>query len=842
MAADGLSATKSLACGMTLGMTYGADPRYRFTYLKQETEKAPSGLTKTSVFERTYQDTDSDGVPDLITRKATVNSKATTSLLNTLLSTRTFTSPLGRTVSATYDPATLLTQSVSVPGLFDTHFDYDARGRLTSVSSDTRESTFGYDVRGNLASVTDALGRATSYTHDEAGRVLGVERPDGSTLSFAYDANGNLTLLDTPAGVSHTFGYNKVNLDASYLAPLSGTTSYTYDRDRRLTRIRFPSGREIENTYTAGNLTRTDIPEGATLYGYYCAGKVKSITRGTEVVSYLYDGSLPTTETLAGTLGQSITYVYNTDFNVSRMTYAGASNDFTYDNDGLMTKSGAFTIGRNASNGLPETVGNGTFKVTRTFNGYGEIASEAHTSGSTPLPSYVLTRDDVGRITSKAEQVGSTVTAEYAYAYDALGRLVSVTKDGILVEEYHYGANGARISETNTRRGVSRDLTYSEEDHLLTAGGTTYQYDLDGFLTTKTSGSQITSYAYSSNGELLSVALPDGRLIEYVNDPLGRRIAKKVSGVVTEKYLWQGVTRLLAVYNGSNTLLMRFQYADARTPVAVTKSGTTYNLIYDLVGTLRAVVNTSGTIIKALEHDSFGNLLSDSNPTFTVPFGFAGGLADPDTGLVHFGYRDYDPDTAHWTAKDPIGFAGGDTDLFAYVQSDPVNLVDPEGLWAWGDPLPQGVVDFSAGWGDMISFGITNQIRNVMGTNGVVNRCSAAYTGGEAFGFVNMIAVGGAFGAEAAEANAGRAGFEFSHWIPARMGGPRSIFNGNFVSQKFHYLTDYYRYPSGWRAWGPKLAPALQQILRIPWVYDGAAAGAAYGAASAMAGRSCECH
>jgi RHS repeat-associated protein len=67
-----------------------------------------------------------------------------------------------------------------------------------------------------------------------------------------------------------------------------------------------------------------------------------------------------------------------------------------------------------------------------------------------------------------------------------------------------------------------------------------------------------------------------------------------------------------------------------------------------------------------------------------VPFGFAGGLADRDTGLVRFGYRDYDPDTGRWTAKDPIGFAGGDTDLFGYVQCNPVNLVDPWGLFYFG--------------------------------------------------------------------------------------------------------------------------------------------------------------
>ena len=62
-----------------------------------------------------------------------------------------------------------------------------------------------------------------------------------------------------------------------------------------------------------------------------------------------------------------------------------------------------------------------------------------------------------------------------------------------------------------------------------------------------------------------------------------------------------------------------------------------------------------------------------------MPFGFAGGFYDPLTKLVHFGYRDYDPYTGKWTAKDPIGFAGGDSNLYGYILNDPVNLVDPRG-------------------------------------------------------------------------------------------------------------------------------------------------------------------
>ena len=72
-----------------------------------------------------------------------------------------------------------------------------------------------------------------------------------------------------------------------------------------------------------------------------------------------------------------------------------------------------------------------------------------------------------------------------------------------------------------------------------------------------------------------------------------------------------------------------------------------------------------------------------------MSFGFAGGLYDPDTKLVHFGYREYDPEIGRWLSKDPLLFGGGDSNLYGYVLQDPVNLVDPWGLSAnklglWG--------------------------------------------------------------------------------------------------------------------------------------------------------------
>ena len=100
---------------------------------------------------------------------------------------------------------------------------------------------------------------------------------------------------------------------------------------------------------------------------------------------------------------------------------------------------------------------------------------------------------------------------------------------------------------------------------------------------------------------------------------------------------------------------------------------------YNQVGSLRVVTDSNDNIIKEITYDSYGNIISDTNPNFKVPFGFASGLYDPDTKLVHFGYREYDPQTGRWLSKDPLLFGGGDSNLYGYVLQDPVNLVDPEG-------------------------------------------------------------------------------------------------------------------------------------------------------------------
>lgn len=87
-------------------------------------------------------------------------------------------------------------------------------------------------------------------------------------------------------------------------------------------------------------------------------------------------------------------------------------------------------------------------------------------------------------------------------------------------------------------------------------------------------------------------------------------------------------------------------------------------------------------------------------------------------------------------------------------------------------------------------------------------------------------------GSRFAKSGAKAAGKEFSHFVPARMGGARAWWNGNYVSAARHYAHDAFRYPSGWRAMGPKLPPGLAQIDRIPDAFKGVVAGLAYGESS----------
>ncbi len=133
------------------------------------------------------------------------------------------------------------------------------------------------------------------------------------------------------------------------------------------------------------------------------------------------------------------------------------------------------------------------------------------------------------------------------------------------------------------------------------------------------------------------------------------------------------------------------------------KGGATYRVLADHLGSPRLVVDTAtGAVAQRMDFDEFGRVTADSNPGFQ-PFGFAGGIYDPATGLVRFGARDYDPRTGVWTTRDPIRFDGG-WNLQQYALADPVNLVDPTGRNPTADPLGGGIpTSVSINYGPLVA-------------------------------------------------------------------------------------------------------------------------------------------
>jgi RHS repeat-associated protein len=548
------------------------------------------------------------------------------------------------------------------------------------------------------------LNRVASFNYDGAGRVTSQTLPGNRTIAYNYDANGNLTSLTPPGKTAHTFSYTPVNLVASYSAPAvagGGTnqTTYSYNIDKQPTSITRPDGQLLNFGYdSAGRLNALTIPTGVLSYSYSpTTGNLTGITSpGGVTLTYSYDGSLPTGEALSGTIVGNVTRTFDNNFRVTSQSVNGGNTvNFSYDQDSLLTGVGSMTISRNAQNGLITGTTLGNIATGMSYNGFAELATHTAANSGTNFYSATYTRDKLGRITQKVETISGT-TITYDYRYDSAGRLDEVRQNGTVINTYTYDSNGNRLSKNSTT------AIYDAQDRLTSYGTNTYSYTANGELTSKVNGAQTTSYQYDVLGNLVGATLPSGTNLNYIVDGQQRRIGKRVNGTLTQGFLYDGKLRIVAELDGSNAIVSRFVYGTkVNVPEYMLRGGVTYRLVTDHLGSVRLVVNTAnGTIAQRIDYDEFGIVTSDTNPGFQ-PFGFAGGLYDNDLKLVRFGARDYDSESGRWTAKDPIGFEGGDTNLHAYVGNEPLDTNDSNGLIPVWDVVDVGFATWS--WSDFLN-------------------------------------------------------------------------------------------------------------------------------------------
>jgi RHS repeat-associated protein len=135
--------------------------------------------------------------------------------------------------------------------------------------------------------------------------------------------------------------------------------------------------------------------------------------------------------------------------------------------------------------------------------------------------------------------------------------------------------------------------------------------------------------------------------------------------------------------------------------------GTVAWYLPDRLGTIRDLINNSGSIIDHVDYSAFGTVLGESSPTSgDRVMGFAGMERDTVTGLNLAVNRVQNPNVGRWLSRDPLSFSAGDPNLYRYVGNHPVINSDPSGLeppkgggWDLGSWWPGSVGYIDAGFG-----------------------------------------------------------------------------------------------------------------------------------------------
>jgi RHS repeat-associated protein len=662
----------------------------------------PSGKTLTTYPQRTKKVSDINNVLSLEDwlDEVEVNGRLYANEYHRSDRTLVTTSPVGRTSTTYFDELGRPT-GVQAPGMPTVEWTYDNDGRVATVTktsgSETRTEVRGYGSDGWLSTQKNPLGEQLSYVWDVVGRPKTITRPDSKATAWTFDDADNVTALTPPGRAAHQFAYNPDTKLLTLSTPptvtqtatslLAGQQSYTYGNDHELTSITHSDGRSIGFTYSStGQLTTQTLANATLTYGYDSGGALTSINRSDSVkVAMTHDGSLWTGSTWSGAISGSVKADYDANFWLKTLTVNNASSvTFSYDNDGLLigasSTAGAMTVARDTNTGMVTGTTLGNVTTANEYNGFAELNVLTTNVSGTYLFGQALERDSLGRITSVTEQLGTTAH-DTGYTYDNVGRLSSATRDGVTTK-YGYDSNGNRTTvQTGTDAAVT--ATYDAQDRIVAYGTQQYSFTPHGDLLSRTDGTKTLGLTYDELGNLMSVSLVDGSTthkIDYVVDGFGRRVARRVDGVFDRAWLYRDGLRPVSEVDAAG-VFTHYVYAESQSgaPDFLIRSGVLYRIVKDHLGSVRMVVNaTTGAVAQSIEYDAFGRVLSETGAGFQA-FGFAGGLYDADTKLVRFGARDYDPGMGRWTNKDPIGFAGGDTDFYAYVGNDPVNLTDPDG-------------------------------------------------------------------------------------------------------------------------------------------------------------------
>ncbi|MBI1811848.1 MAG: RHS repeat-associated core domain-containing protein [Nitrospirae bacterium] len=205
-------------------------------------------------------------------------------------------------------------------------------------------------------------------------------------------------------------------------------------------------------------------------------------------------------------------------------------------------------------------------------------------------------------------------------------------------------------------------------------------YDNNGNLITKTNKTTgaLTQYFWDYENRLKKIIRPGATVVKYKYDPFGRRIKKDINGVIT-KYLYDNED-IVTEYDGTGAVAARYTHGPGiDEPLRIKKGGANYYYHADALGSIKTMTDSTGSAVKTYIYKAYGTIASQTG-TLIQPYNFTGREYDSEIGMYYYRGRYYYPSRGRFISKDPIGFGGGDVNLYRYVGNNPVNFTDPFGL------------------------------------------------------------------------------------------------------------------------------------------------------------------
>ena len=554
-----------------------------------------------------------------------------------------------------------------------TQYQYDLLDRQTVTidANNVRRETI-YDAIGQVIGVRDGRGYLTQMSYDKVGQRTSVTDAKHHVTSSIYNERGELIEERDPLGRSTFNDYDDVGRRVASTDAKNQTTQWSYDKVGRVTLSQFADSTSIAYLYdAAGNLLRMTDSLGVTLYGYDALNRDTGVLYGSgHQLGYALDVAGRRTG-MTDPDGGETTYLYDNSDRLTQLTNPqGEVTRFVYDALDRVTQ-------KTLANGVVET---------HFFDEAGrETKVEQRNASGALLLSFVSVYDKVNQRTSVSEADGNATVC----TYDADGQLLSETRTGNHPYSiaYLYDEVGNRLSKVEN--GSTTTYAYNTGNELVNqqtrdsshvVSQSTTQYDANGNVTAQTQDGQTTSFVWNPQNYLMRETAPDGTSESYAY--CGEGIRRTVTNAAGLRGFIRDGQNILLEADGNGDTIRRYTHMGENWGALISLHEGQSSCYYGFDGSAntRLLTNQSAGVSDAYLYSAFGEELSVSgNSANPLRFGGEVGYYRDAAERVYVRARHLDVDTGRWLSRDPIGFDGGDWNLYRYVRSKPTVLTDPSG-------------------------------------------------------------------------------------------------------------------------------------------------------------------